>query len=91
MPEEPQIDWQPVRIAPESNAALCHGSPESIANECWKKFQGAIIRVRPVKKPPGKQPCPSQNWYQIHPDDCAKVQAVSGVRDLVCEHSILAD
>ena len=89
--------WQPVRIAPESEILKHH--PSTI----FGKFAGKIIRVRPydgrvnyygtdgrIANGPNA-PCGSTRLFVVHPEDALWLSG--GERDYVamCEHQIQAD
>jgi hypothetical protein len=81
-------DWQPIKIASHRTNSIYHGR-EGTHENLWIKYQGAIVRVRPSISKVKSDYCDGNQWYEIHPDDCPKIEALSGM--LLCEHQILAD
>jgi hypothetical protein len=83
---ENELDWQPVRIAPERSIVEAHGSTKYGPNA------GEIIRVRVlVAQPWGPDPLckTTTRYFQVHPDDARRLTGDSFLA--MCEHQILAD
>ena len=80
-------DWQPVRVAPPTND-FGHIHEETI--EFMRRYQGRIIRVRPMGGIPTS--C-SGMTLEVHPDDQVLMEDFqkAGPWHYMCEHQIIAD
>jgi hypothetical protein len=77
-------DWQPARFRIVHTDMPTEGRRRSAAEKM-------IIRVRPCGTRPRRAFCDAEKYYELHPDDVAKLYDGKSGWIVICEHEIFTD